>query len=85
MKIQEIELYLQRIKLESSYELNDILANLGIKETLQNSADFSFMTEAKPFFINKINQKIFFEMGEKEELRRSPPLPRCFCLLMLHV
>lgn len=78
MNTQEIELYLPRIKLESSYELNDILTNLGIKEAFQNNADFSSMTEAKPFFINKINQKTFLEIDEKGTTAAAATLVEMF-------
>ena len=80
MYTNEIELYLPRIKLESSYELNDILTNLGIKEAFQNSADFSSMTEAKPFFINKINQKTFLEIDEKGTRAASSTFGEIICM-----
>ena len=65
MNTKEVELYLPRIKLENSYELKDILINLGLIEAFQEKADFSSLTEAKPMFINKINQKTVLEMDEK--------------------
>ena len=51
--------------MENSYELKDILINLGLIEAFQEKADFSSLTEAKPMFINKINQKTVLEMDEK--------------------
>ena len=64
--------------MESSYELNDILTNLGIKEAFQNNADFSSMTEPKPFFINKINQKTFLEIDEKGTTAAAATLVEMF-------
>ena len=64
-KTEEVELYLPRIKLENSMNLNGILTQLGLKEAFQPSADFSVLTDYKALYFDKVVQKTYFEMDEK--------------------
>ena len=65
IKTEEVELYLPRIKLENSFNLNKILNELGLKEAFKESADFSALTDFKPIYFDTVLQKTFFEMDEK--------------------
>lgn len=64
-KTEEVELYLPRIKLENSFDLNDILNQLGLKEAFKESADFSALTDKVPLHFDNVTQKTYFEMDEK--------------------
>ena len=65
MKTEEVELYLPRIKLEKSMELNNMLNQLGLEEAFKEGADFSYLTDYKLIFFDKVLQKTYFEMDEK--------------------
>ena len=65
MKTEEVELYLPKIKLETSMVLDQMLDQLGLKEAYKESADFSSLTNHKPIYISNVNQKTYFEMDEK--------------------
>ena len=60
-----MELYLPKIKIEKSYDLNDILHEMGLNQSFLPQADFSLLTEYKPLFISSIKQQTFLEMDEK--------------------
>ena len=65
MNKEEVKFLLPKIKLDNSYLLNDILAQLGFKEVFTLNADFSSLTGFKPIFISQVKQKTYFEMDEK--------------------
>lgn len=65
LKLQEVELWLPKFKLETSYELVDVLKKMGMEAPF-NRADFSKMTKDKtPLEISRIIQKAFVEVNEK--------------------
>ncbi len=65
LKNQKVELWLPKFKLETSYELKDVLMQMGMNAPF-NRADFSEMTQDKtPLEISRIIQKAFVEMNEK--------------------
>lgn len=65
LKSQEVQLWLTKFKLETSYELKDVLMQVGMNEPF-NRADFSKMTKDKtPLEISRIIQKAFVEVNEK--------------------
>jgi serpin B len=65
LKLQEVKLWLPKFKLETSYELVDVLRTMGMKAPF-NGADFSKMTKDKtPLVISRIIQKAFVEVNEK--------------------
>ena len=62
---QEVKLWLPRFKLETSYELKDVLMQMGMNSPFQG-ADFGKMTKDKtPLQISRIIQKAFVEVNEK--------------------
>lgn len=64
-KNQKVELWLPKFKLETSYELKDVLMQMGMNAPFKN-ADFSKMTLDKtPLEISRIIQKAFVEVNEK--------------------
>jgi serpin B len=65
LKNQQVELWLPKFKLETSYELKDVLMQMGMNAPF-NRADFSKMTKDKtPLEISRIIQKAFVEVNEK--------------------
>jgi serpin B len=65
LKNQQVELWLPKFKLETSYELKDVLMQMGMNAPFKN-ADFSKMTIDKtPLEISRIIQKAFVEVNEK--------------------
>lgn len=65
LKLQEVKLWLPKFKLETSYELVDVLRTMGMNAPF-NEADFSKMTKDKtPLVISRIIQKAFVEVNEK--------------------
>ncbi len=65
LKNQKVELWLPKFKLETSYELKDVLMQMGMNAPF-NRADFSKMTIDKtPLEISRIIQKAFVEVNEK--------------------
>lgn len=65
LKNQKVELWLPKFKLETSYELKDVLMQMGMNAPFKN-ADFSKMTIDKtPIEISRIIQKAFVEVNEK--------------------
>jgi serpin B len=65
LKNQKVELWLPKFKLETSYELKDVLMQMGMNVPFKN-ADFSKMTIDKtPLEISRIIQKAFVEVNEK--------------------
>jgi serpin B len=65
LRSQQVELWLPKFKLETSYELKDVLMQMGMNAPF-NRADFSKMTKDKtPLEISRIIQKAFVEVNEK--------------------
>ncbi|MFM2285130.1 MAG: hypothetical protein RLZZ543_627 [Bacteroidota bacterium] len=65
LQSQQVELWLPKFKLETSYELKDELMEMGLNAPFGN-ADFSKMTKDKtPLKISRIIQKAFVEVNEK--------------------
>jgi serpin B len=65
LRSQQVELWLPKFKLETSYELKDVLMQMGMKAPFSR-ADFSKMTKDKtPLEISRIIQKAFVEVNEK--------------------
>ena len=62
---KNVKLYLPKIKFENSCDLNEILKELGLKEAFNHTADFSLISNIKPFFIKNVFQKNCLEMDEK--------------------
>ena len=52
MKKQKVEIFLPRFKLESSFELNSTLAEMGMPDAFEAKADFSGMDGTKSFYPN---------------------------------
>uniref|UniRef100_A0A183C082 SERPIN domain-containing protein n=1 Tax=Globodera pallida TaxID=36090 RepID=A0A183C082_GLOPA len=61
----EVKVILPKFKIESSHQLADVLASLGIKSAFQPNADFSGISNTTlPLCINKVIQKAMISLDE---------------------
>jgi len=59
-------LYIPKIELESSYELDDALKNVGLKSAFTKEADFSGITNEKPLMLGRVLHKTWIELDEEK-------------------
>lgn len=65
LKKQKVETYFPKFKTTQSFNLNDILKSLGMKEAFTRSADFSNMEPRKELYISDVVHKAFVAVDEK--------------------
>jgi serine protease inhibitor len=65
MKNERVELFVPRFKMESSFELNDQLMQMGMTDAFGLKADFSGMDGTKRLFINLVSHKAWVEVNEE--------------------
>ena len=65
LKRQKVETYFPKFKMTQSFNLNDVLKSLGMKEAFTRSADFSNMEPRRELFISDVIHKAFVEVDEK--------------------
>ena len=65
MKQQKVEIYLPRFKLESSFNLNRTLVNMGMPDAFGSKADFSGMDATRTLFISCVFHKAWGEVNEE--------------------
>jgi len=94
MKKREVDIFLPRFKLESSFDLNNALSRMGMPDAFAaNKADFSGMDGTKQLFISGVFHKAWGEVNEEgteaaavtavetamsSALRKPPPPPPVF-------
>ncbi len=63
---KKVNVYLPRLKLTGMYALNDTLTSLGMRDACsKEKADFTGISEERPFFIYRVVQKTFAEVNEQ--------------------
>jgi serpin B len=65
MTSQRIDLTLPKFKFEAFYQLNNVLANMGMAAAFTPAADFSGMTGNPGLFIGSVLHKAFISVDEK--------------------
>jgi serpin B len=65
LKKENVNLWLPKFKTESSFELKNILSEMGITDAFNGKADFSDITGNKELFISNILHKAVIEVNEK--------------------
>jgi serpin B len=60
-----VDIYLPKFKVETEYQLNDYLIDLGMVTPFTTSADFSGMNGYKELFISRVVHKAFIEVNEE--------------------
>ena len=92
MKQQKIEIFLPRFRLESSFNLSDTLAGMGMSDAFSAKADFSGIDGTRDLFISCVFHKAWGEVNEEGSeaaaatavavdamaVRRPPPPPPVF-------
>jgi len=59
-------LFIPKLKLESSYKLEDALKNLGLKTAFTSEADFSGITKEAPLMLDQVLHKTWIELDEEK-------------------
>lgn len=59
------DIYLPKYKMETDYNLNEYLQNMGMNNPFTTSADFSGITGIPNLFISKVLHKAFVEVNEE--------------------
>ncbi|XP_004379346.1 serpin B8 [Trichechus manatus latirostris] len=66
MTTSEVQVFLPRLKLEESYDLESFLRRLGMSDAFEEvKADFSGMSTEKNVYISKVAHKCFAEVNEE--------------------
>jgi len=65
MKQQKAEIFLPRFKLESSFELNDTLSQMGMPDAFGEKADFSGMDGTRLLYLSGVFHKAWGEVNEE--------------------
>jgi len=60
-----VDIYLPKFKVETSYSLGDYLIELGMNIPFTSSADFSGITGGRDLFISKVIHKAFIDVNEE--------------------
>lgn len=60
-----VDIYLPKFKVETKYQLNDYLKQLGMVTPFTTSADFSGMNGFKELFISRVVHKAFIDVNEE--------------------
>jgi serpin B len=62
---RQVDIYLPKFKLETSYNLNDYLVQLGMENAFSGQADFSGINGRQDLFIDSVVHKAFIEVNEE--------------------
>lgn len=66
MTVKKVQVFLPRLKLEESYDLESVLRRLGMTDAFDESkADFSGMSAEKHVPVSKVAHKCFVELNEE--------------------
>ena len=60
-----VDIYLPKFKVETSYNLNDYLKDLGLNIPFTSTADFSGIAGVKDLFISDVIHKAFIDVNEE--------------------
>lgn len=62
----ETALSIPKLKLESSYMLNDALINAGLESAFTDKADFTGITKEQPLWLGQVMHKTWIELDEEK-------------------
>jgi serpin B len=66
LRDQEVKVWLPRFKIESGFEMADVLRGLGMRRAFNpGQADFSGMASAERFFLDRVIHKAFVNVDEE--------------------
>jgi serpin B len=61
----EVDIYLPKFEMKTSYDLKNILIQMGLVNAFSSSADFSGITGGKDLFVSNVFHKAFIEVNEQ--------------------
>ncbi|MCA8990107.1 MAG: serpin family protein [Planctomycetaceae bacterium] len=64
LRTREVRLYLPRFKMESSFNLNHTLGQLGMPTAFGTDADFTGISDAEDLYLSDVVHKAFVEVDE---------------------
>jgi len=64
LKEQRVDVYLPRFRIKSSYYLSDSLANLGMPEAFEKTANLTGISAAGGLFINEVIHQAYVDINE---------------------
>lgn len=65
MEKQKVEVYLPSFKVRSNFDLEKLLAEMGMPEAFSNKADFGRMTDLQDLKIDKVIHEAFIDVNEE--------------------
>jgi serpin B len=65
MKRQEVDLFVPKFKIESTFALAPVLENMGMPDAFHDKADFSGMDGATNLYISSVSHKAWVEVAEE--------------------
>jgi len=65
MKPTGIDVALPRFQVVAEFKLNDVLKTMGMSDAFSGAADFTGITEAKPFCLTAVVHKAFVQVNEE--------------------
>ena len=72
----EVKLTIPKYKLETNYELPEVLKSLGLKKAFSQEADFTGITTEEPLIINKVTHKAYIEINEEKTVAAAATVIR---------
>ncbi|MBN1187850.1 MAG: serpin family protein [Bacteroidales bacterium] len=60
-----VKLSIPKFELDKSYDLNNVLKEMGINNAFSSRADFSYLTESMQVQLDKLKHKSFIDVNEK--------------------
>lgn len=65
LREERVDVYLPRFRIKSSYFLSDCLANLGMPEAFEKTANFTGISAAGGLFINEVIHQAYVDINEE--------------------
>ncbi|KAH0620398.1 hypothetical protein JD844_020806 [Phrynosoma platyrhinos] len=65
MEIRKMDIYFPKFKLDQSYQIEELLQDMGIKDLFSFKADLSHLTDQRYMKISKVLQRAVIEVDEK--------------------
>ena len=65
LRVREVDCYLPKFKMETSFGLNSTLEAMGMKQAFSREADFSGISSAEAFYISAVLHKAYVDVNEE--------------------
>lgn len=64
-QVRQVQLFLPKFKVESGFNLNDVLSKMGMPDAFDDNSDFSGMNGKRDLYISAILHKAFVDVSEE--------------------